>query len=230
MRYLAIALLLFCTGCSTLGTQMPPPNTGLDHDPAAPLFAADAAAISDSEIARILDTRIELPATFRVGLVHLEHVRRKDGRRQDLGGRSRWPMVSEAFSPLRDHERIYDVSYLPKLMMPGNLTAGSLRATAARYQADWVLVFETGTTVMTRNKLIGTDEARAYCTAECVILDVRTGLIAFSSRSHVFLEKKKDDGKWSLDETVGQVEQDAVEEAMADNLDELVRFLDHWRA
>ena len=230
MRSLAIFLILGCAGCGTLGTVAPPPNADLVHDPSRPIFAADQAAISDADIARILDTRIELPGTMRVGLVHLGHERLEDGRRHDLGDRTRWPVVTEAFLPLRDHERVYDVSYLPRLMLPAKLSAGNLRATAARYQADWVLVFETGTTVLKKNRLLGTDEARAYCTAECVALDVRTGLIAFSSRAQVSLEGDKKDGEWSLEETAGQVEQAAVEKAMAESIDQLVRFLDRWRS
>jgi len=230
MRYLAIAILLFCTGCGTMATQAPPPNSTLDHDTARPLFASDSAAITDADIARILDTRIELPPTFRVGLIHLDHERLQDGRRHDLGDRTRWPLVADAFFPLQDHERIYDVSYLPRLMLPTDLTAGKLRAAAARYQADWVVVFETGTTVLTKNRILGTDEARAWCAAECVVLDVRTGLIAFSSRSLVTFERDKVDGEWSLQETVGQLEQEAVEEAMSRNMVKLVRFLDQWRS
>ena len=234
MRYLAIvtiaalAALLACTGCGSLSSYEAPPNTTLEHDPAIPLFAADTAAISDTDIARILDTRIELPTTFRVGLVHLDHERLQDGRRE-RDDRSHWPLVTEAFAPLQDHERVYDVAYLPRLVLPRPLTAGSLRAAAARYQADWVLIFETGTSVLTKNRIIGTDEARAYCTAECVVLDVRTGLIAFSSRSLVSLERDKKGGDWSLDEVVGLLEQEAVEEAMNENLVQLVRFLDRWR-
>jgi hypothetical protein len=227
----ALALvLLFASGCGGLATQAPPPDARLDHDLAHPLFATDAATISDTDIARILDTRIELPGAMRVGLVHLDHRRREDGRRHDAGDRSRWPLVTEAFLPLGDHERIYDVSYVPRLMMPSRLTAGGLRATAARYQADWVLVFETGTEILTRDRILGTDRARAYCTAECVVLDVRTGLIAFSARAQVELEGAKSDDEWSLAETIGAVEQAAVEEAMAENVTALVRFLDRWRS
>jgi hypothetical protein len=227
---LAAIILAGCTGCGTLGTQAPPPDASLAHDPAVPLFAADLAAISDADIARILDTRLELPGLMRVGLVHLDHERRQDGRRRELDDPSRWPLVTEAFLPLRDHERTYDVSYLPQLMMPTRLTAGSLRAAAARFQADWVLVFETGTEVLTKNKLLGTDRARAYCTAECVALDVRTGLVAFSSRSQVELDRAKDEHDWKLEETAGAVEQAAVEQAMSENVEQLVRFLDQGRS
>jgi hypothetical protein len=223
-----LGLLLVAAGCSHLATDAPPPTTTLDHDPSLPLFAADAAAISDAEIARILDTRIEVPGRLRMGVVYLDHQRRKDGRRIDLGDGADWPLVSQAFAGVLAHERVYDVSYLPRLVTPRTMTAGTLRASAARYQADWVLVFETGTTMHTKNRILGTDEARAICAAECVVLDVRTGLIAFSSRARVVLTRDEADEEWSLDETVAHLEQEAVEEAMTLNMERLVRFLDQW--
>jgi hypothetical protein len=231
MRSQLLAVLtatVLITGCSHLGTATPPPNTTLDHDPSLPLFAADAGAISDAEIARILDTHIATPDRFRLGVVYLEHQRFKDGRRLDDLTRADWPVVSQAFAGVLAHDQVYDVSYLPRLVTPRTMTAGSLRAAAARYQADWVLVFETGTDMRTKNKLLGTDEARAICTAECLVLDVRTGLIAFSSRARVVLTRDEADEEWSLDETVVHLEQEAVEEAMSRNMEKLVRFLDQW--
>lgn len=229
MRYIVLVLLLFVAGCGSVGTYAPSPNSSLAHNPQAPLFAADKALISDVEIARILDTEIQLPATFRIGLVYLSHERVQDGRSTGYLRKYDWPLVNEAFNVLQENEKVYDVSYLPQLLLPKQVSAGNLRSAAARYQADWIFVFQTSTQIITRNPLLSVNKARAYCQAECMVLDVRTGLIAFSSRSRISITKEENDEEWSLAETVGRTEQEAIEEAMSLNVKKLVSYIDNLK-
>ncbi len=229
MRYLVLILLLSFAGCASTGTYGPPPNANLLHNPQQPLFASDAALISDTEISRILDTSIELPPTFRIAAVYLEHEREKDGQLYRITNRSEMPLVSEAFVDLQQNDRVYDISYLPQLLMPQEFSAGSMRAAAARYQADWVLIFHTRTSILTKTPLLGAQQARAFCAAECLVVDVRTGLIAFSAQSRVSLTETKDDQEWSVKETTSLVEQSAVEEAMALNMAKLLHFVEQGK-
>jgi hypothetical protein len=229
MRHLILVSMIFLTGCAASGTYSPPPNAHRLHNPQQPLFADDVAQITDTEISRILETSIELPASFRIGVVYLEHEREKDGHIYRLTRPSEMPLVSEAFVDLQANDRIYDISYLPKLLMPLEFSAGSIRAAAARYQADWVLIFETRTTVLTKTPLLGAHQARAYCAAECTVVDVRTGLIAFSAQSRVSLTEMKDDQEWSVKETTVLVEQEALEEAMALNMAKLLHYVEQGK-
>jgi len=229
MRYLIIVLLLFGSGCSSLGTIAPSPNANLPHNPQVPLFPEDNELISDTEIGRILDTKIQVPAKFRIVLVHLVHERQQDGRLLGNMDQNQWPVVNNAFTELQNSGRIYDVSYLPQMLLPIELSAGKLRSAAARYQADWVLIFRTSTRLFTKNPLFSASRARTFCQADVMVLDVRTGLIAFSSRSRVSLTKEEEDQEWSLAETACRAEQEAIEEAMGLNVEKLVSYITQFQ-
>ncbi len=231
MRHLMVLItLLLFAGCASTGSYGPPPHANRLHNPQQPLFAADAAQITDTEISRILDTSIELPPTFRIGIVYLDHERETDGRLYRITNHSEMPLVSEAFVEVQQNERVYDISYLPQLLMPTELSAGTMRAAAARYQADWVLVFQTRTSILTKTPFLGEHQSRAFCAAECMVVDVRTGLIAFSAQSRVSLTEKKGDEEWTLEETNSVVEQAAIEEAMGLNMEKLLAYLNQAKA
>jgi hypothetical protein len=227
-RHLAICLAFTVTGmsCGSVSTQMRP------REPASPtaegplsLFPSDAAALADAEIARILDVRVALPAHVRIGVLHLEH-RSADFSWLYSGERTpaTW-LFAGMFTALRKAERAYDASYLPSMLVPQKLTVGHLREAAARYQADLLLIFRTECRTYQRYKVFSASEAKAYCLADAAVLEVRTGLVPFTSRAtqDFLIEEKKEDVE--LGETVRRSEQLAAEAAMTENATNVVAFL-----
>ncbi len=233
MKYLLLLLALALAGCSSVGKPGPPLGAMEEIPPGRSLFPSDAAVLSDEDIARILGARIEIPERLRVALLYLEH------RSMPLGNRGwgYWDyrkgepqdelrLAVRSVQLLEDSKRIGDVSYLPTFLLPERTTVGLIREAAARYQADWVLVFRTETHPHQKNRVFGVDEARAYALAECAILDVRTGTVPFTSRASEDLTLPKTDEDWSLSETVDRTEMEAIDAAMSKNVQNLLRYLE----
>jgi len=223
-----VVLVLVAGGCGSIATQPRPYAAALagarDEGPTS-LFPSDAETMGDAEIARILDAQVALPRRARIAVLHLEH------RSADFGwlyagerAPATW-LFADMFTTVRKSPRAYDVSYLPSVLVPHKLTVGYLREAAARYQADLLLIFRTECRTYQQYRLFSASQARAYCLADAALLEVRTGIMPFTSRSlQQFLipESKAD---LDLSETVGRSEQTAAEAAMAENAGNLATFL-----
>jgi hypothetical protein len=230
MRHFTLLAIVVFVGCGSVATQSPPPRTTEYPEPELSLFTSDAAVLTNADIDRILNIRVEIPQKIRVGLLYLEH------RSLPVYGRSWYHRYEEPTDELRlavesvqrlqEDSRVYDVSYLPTFLLPKQKTVGLVREAGARYQADWVLLFKTETRSYSKDRVFGSDEARAYCVAECAVLDVRTGIIPFTSRARQDVTAEKDDEEWTLSETVARGEIAAIEAAMTENIDNLLRFLE----
>jgi hypothetical protein len=212
---------------------MPPPSyddNGPGYDPAdESLFYSDAEILSDDDIQWILETPFRLPESVRIAILHIGH------RSLDRYGYSwyyRPPQERElSLSPkfidrLRESERVYDASYLPTFLLPKEKSVGLVREAAARYQADLVLIFKTESRVYDRYKFLRGKEAKAYCTAECALLDVRTGIIPFTSRSMQDFIVNKESGEFEFSEAVARAEAAATDAAMLENAENLLRFIE----
>ena len=225
MKYVFILAALVVVGCGRVGTYGPPPGAVDPVDSSRSLIPSDAAVLSDQDIDRILTARVEVPEKMRVAVLYLSHGRSREWWQQvDLGGDS----FRSAMNPvlrLLENERVTDVSFLPSFLLPAQKSIPLIREAAARYQADWVLIVKTEAREYRKDRVLGKDEARAYCEAECVILDVRTGTIPYTSVSQGEATAEKIDGEYSLSETSSRAEGMAVERAMTENVAGLLDFL-----
>lgn len=227
MKQLITLGLLATLGCATsLATRVPPPRAQETPDPQRSLFRLDAAELTDEEIIRILETRVELPPQIRIALLYWEHRSYASVLGWRSEERNELRLAIRSFDKLRSNDRVYDVSYLPDFLLPDEKSIALVRSAAARYQADWILVFRTETQSYKRNQLFRRDKARSYCVAECAVIDTRTGIIPFTSlATHDFTVEKAEE-EWSLTETVKRAELAAIEATMTENVENLLRFLD----
>ena len=122
--------------------------------------------------------------------------------------------------------RLVDVALLPALIAPEKVTIPYLREAAARYQADLLLVYRADGRAYERPKFLGPDEVKAKRVVEAILLDVRTGIVPFSSVSaQEYLTKKgKDD--YGFAETVAKAEMKATVMGLDEVADTLVKFLE----
>ncbi len=225
MKYVFILAALVVAGCGRVATYGPPPGAVDPVDLSRSLIPSDAAVLSDQDIGRILTARVEVPDRMRVAVLYLSHDRDREWWQQvDLGGDS----FRSALNPvlrLLENERVTDVSFLPSFLLPAQKSIPLIREAAARYQADWVLIVKTEAREYRKDRVLGKDEARACCEAECAILDVRTGTIPYTSVSQGEATAVKIDGEYSLSETSLRAEGMAVERAMTENVAGLLDFL-----
>jgi hypothetical protein len=213
-----LLIVLIFSGCKSVDT-----TTAMAHveaareirDPRVSLFSSDADVLSDEDIARILKTKIDIPDSIRIGLIYLEHREPTEELR----------IAAVPVNMLLEQDRIYDVSYLPTFLIPDNLTVGVIREAGARYQADWILLFRTETKKYSKNNIWGADPSKSYCIAECAVLDVRTGIIPFTSTAEAVVTAEKTKEDYSEAEAFRRGEIESIEKAMTENVENLIRYL-----
>ena len=193
-------------------------------DQSGDLFSSQG-DMSDAEIAKILDYRLQLPTTSRLAILH-------------LSANSYWRFYSNDFSKLNDaiaanfigtlqaSNRIYDAAYLPALLVPEQRTLPYLRAAAARYQADLLLLYRDQCGSFEKYRVFAADETRAYCAVEAVMLDIRTGIIPFTGVATETFTAHKQKGDKNFYETIKQAEFQALAKALERLATDLNRFLE----
>ena len=222
--FLVSALLL--SGCETVSTGSRPSayyESTASAQPANSLFAGDAETLSDDAIQKILAYEYEPPALSRIALMPF--------------GREVWSSWSEELAlasegvqsrvldTLRASPRVYDASYLPSILVPQTRTVPHLREAAARYQADLLLVYRSFCQSFEKYRLFAADEARAYCGVEAVLLDIRTGLVPFTTVATHSYEIVESENDKNFTETRLKAQLDATASALGAVSTEIVGFL-----
>ena len=214
-------LLMACTAT----TPYPPVSVPASAPPAADesLFTSDAAVLSDAEIARILSHPYAPPVQSRIALLAL-------GQPQwfswsdDLARQSE-EVRQGVVSQLRTSGAVVSASYLPTFLVPEKRTVGLLREAAARYQADLLLIYRTSCRTYERYRLVRNDQTKAACSVEAALLDVRTGIVPFTttvSRDYSAVKAVED---VTFEETVRKAELASVADALKEVASRVTTYL-----
>lgn len=222
----AVLSVAMTCGCGSVATQNRQP-TAFDIPPPPPeqsLVPTDAAALTDAEIARILEANLVIASRPRVALVHLQH---RSVHWATVSQEEVVNSVSEGVvSRLRNSRRVSDASYLPPFLVSRSPSVAQLREAAARYQADLVLLFSTDCSLHESFNAFSPNEARAYCHADSALLDVRTGLVPFASRTAETVTVREAGSEFSIAETLRRAQLAGINAAMRTNAEAVVRFID----
>ncbi|MEA2561012.1 MAG: hypothetical protein QOH06_2516 [Acidobacteriota bacterium] len=182
------------------------------------LFKSDQAILSNDEIEKILGSKIQLPRQAHLTVLRL-------GSSQEILS---WAFLSGSENPLSvldSSPRLTRVSWLPSLLVPEKLTVSLLREAAARFQADLLLVYRSPCQRFQDYRLFGTDKAKTYCVAEGILLDVRTGVIPFSTATTREVRVEEKSGDVSFYETMQKAEAQATAQALTELAQQLSEFL-----
>ena len=222
------ALLLLLAACAS-ASSVPRPESYYSgasrEDDGRPLFKSDGAVLSDADIERILNRRLALPKQSRLAILSLSSSTSSRFFSSDIVHLND-AIEKEFIGVLKKSGRLYDASFLPTLLVPENRTVPYLREAAARCQADLLLAYRSRCASYEKVKLFGTDETRAYCSVEAVVLDVRTGIVAFTAVSTNDVNTAQGADDKTLAETTRKNELVAVGKSLAEIGRDLVRFLD----
>jgi hypothetical protein len=227
MKYLvAVAIITLVSGCASNSSQHRPESYYSDSsvtDGSSDLFGSGE-LLSDVEIERILNYRLKLPEKNRVAILKLS----KD---------SYWQHYSNDFTQLNDSisrefiqtlvksDRIYDASFLPSMLVPEKRTVPYLREAAARYQADLLLVYRSSCRSYQKYRFVSPVETKAYCSVEAALLDIRKGIVPFTSVSTNEFKTVKDPADTNFNETKMKAELETVSKSLGEVAKELVEFL-----
>ena len=101
----------------------------------------------------------------------------------------------------------------------------SMRETAVRLQADLLLVFSVTSDLYYKYRVFSKDEAKAFATTECMLMDIRTALVPFSTiitRDHF---AKKTDADANLEELRKRTERMAIMQTLTETGNRVVEYM-----
>ena len=227
---LAGVTLSGCVSAKRPVAVMATPEYAAKEPIATSLFPSDQAVLGDEAVARILSSKLELPAKAKLALMKFPDT---EGSR--YYGRSYWrdedylkgqqAQLDTLSKALLASDQIVEVIPLPSLMTPRQLSLPILREAAVRMQADLLLVFRVGSDTYSQYRTFAKDKVKAYSTCELVLLDVRTGLVPFArvvSRERVELKQTSD---LELSETMRRAEQASAADALHAAAEDLVTYI-----
>ena len=178
------------------------------------LFNDKNATISEENIQMILNGHYELPEVLRVALVKLESKQRQRyyyyyWTSEDYlkTQQSYLELFTEKF---RNSQRVTTISVIPDLLISGNPTFINIRESAVRTQADVVAIFSITSDIYSKSKMFSPDLIKAFATIEFILLDVRTGLIPFSTIVTKDYQSKKQKEDFDDMEARNRVKNEAV--------------------
>ncbi len=195
-----IALAVFIAGIFAACTTSRPgsiPNDQLyaNNEPSIvkSLFDDKSATISEENIHRILDGSYRLPDSLRVAFVRLESTQSQKRYygydEQQLKSRQQYlDLFSGKF---KNSPRVKSISVLPDLLVSNTPTFTNIREAAVRTQSDMVVIYTIHSDIYSQYNLFSKTNIKAFATTQLILLDVRTGLVPFTTIvTKDFLDKK----------------------------------------
>lgn len=186
------------------------------------LFKGDSAVLTDTDIARILSFSFTVRAQNRLAVIA-------------LGRASLW---SEEYSKgqadnarafmdrLKAAHAVREVAELPMLLVPEKQTVPYLREAGARFQADLLLVHQSSVRTFSRYRTLRKDEVKALCTVEAILLDVRTGIIPYTTSASETISARRSESDLNFEETVAKATIEAVGKSMNAVAESMATYLD----
>ncbi|MBN8850975.1 MAG: hypothetical protein BGO55_29255 [Sphingobacteriales bacterium 50-39] len=160
------------------------------------LFDDKSSSISEENIRKLLDGTYQLPASLRIAIVRLgTSKQRRYFWNDEYFQKSQQSYLDSFTVRLRSSHRVASVSVVPSIMMASTPSFTSIREAAVRMQCNMVLVYSISGDYYSRYNLFKNPDLKAFATTELLLMDVRTGLIPFSTTvtRDVLTRKTKDD-------------------------------------
>ena len=126
---------------------------------------------------------------------------------------------------LKRSSRVTKLNIIPDLLISKTPSFTNIREAAVRMQADVVVVYAIASDIYSKYKLFSKPDIKAFATTQLIIMDVRTGLIPFSTIvTKDFLSQKK---KEELDNTeaASRIQNEAVLLTINDIGQKITEFL-----
>jgi hypothetical protein len=222
--------LWLLSGCATapphavgLGDELARERPVATDSSVQSLFSGDAALLSDADIARILAYKYLPPERARVGVLGLGQ-QLWFGYSDELA-RSGEDLRRDLLATLKQAPPVAEASFLPGLLVPSNRSVAHYREAAARTQSDLLLIYQASCRTYEKFRMFRASEAKAFCTVEALLLDVRTGIVPFTNtvtRELLIVESKDD---FSIYETRRRSELNAIRDALNQVAGAVVAYL-----
>ena len=193
------------------------------------LFNDKASTISEENIQRVLDGNYKLSQQLRVAIVKLESSSQKrngwyywSDEQYLKTQQSYLDLFSDKF---KQSSRVTKVFSVPDVLISRSPSFTNIREAAVRMQADVVVVYSIASDLYSKYKAFSKPDIKAYATTQLIIMDVRTGLIPFStiSTKDALSQKKKEELDNS--EAASRIQNEAVLSTITDIGQKITDFL-----
>ena len=213
MKKLLFPLLILALFISSCGTYPRTLQRDLREPITESLFADKDRTLSEENIQKLLDGKLTLPDTLRIALFRYGMNNRSYSKFMNYADenavKSQQSYIDTLVAGLKDNRRVKNVHPIPSLMLSSSPTITQLRETSVRLLSDLLIVYSSTSDIYYKYKVFKKDETKAFATTEVLIMDIRTGLIPFSTTiTKDFLTKTLPDE--TIDETRKRAEKEAV--------------------
>ena len=186
---LTIATVIIFAACNTvkpLGNGAGLNTPEVDTPITTSLFNDKASSISEENIQAILNGSYTLPRQLRVAIVRIEQNPQARRFSWHYASDEQYLKTQQSYINLfeekfRQSPRVTRFSIIPELLIAKTPSFTNIREAAVRMQADVVVVYAIASDIYTKYKLFTRSDIKAYATTQLIVLDVRTGLIPFST-------------------------------------------------
>lgn len=179
------------------------------------LFNDKQATISEENIQKILEGHYKLPQQLRVAVVRIDNSSNNRYYYGSYWNDEQYLKTQQAYldllaDKLKQSQRVTAVNTIPDLLLtkPQNFT--SIREAAVRLQADMVVVYTINTDIYSKYRLFTKADIKAFATTQLLVLDVRTGLVPFSTVVTKDQLSKKQDADLDNNEASNRIQKEAV--------------------
>jgi len=190
------------------------------------LFNDRQATISEENIQKILNGSYKLPEKVRIAVIKLDGNEDRRYYWNDENYLKNQQAYIDLFTEkLKQSPRVTSVNLIPDILMSKKPSFTGIREAAVRMQADVVLVYSITSDIYTKYRAFSKTDVKAFATTQIVILDVRTGLIPFSSISTKESVSQKKTGELETSEVINRVKKEAVTFTIQEITQKLSDFL-----
>jgi hypothetical protein len=216
---LYLILLIVISSCTTsrqIGQYPQGYLAQVRHESGPPitksLFDDKSSTITEENIQKILDGNYSLPQNLRVAIVKLEstqNLRNYYWNDEDYL-KSQQEYLDLFTSQFEQSERVEKVSKIPDILISNNPTFTSIREAAVRTQSDIVVVYSINSDLYSKYKLFSKSDIKAFATTQLIILDVRTGLIPFTTIVTKEYQSSRQEDELNDNEAANRIKKEAV--------------------
>ena len=157
-------------------------NSGVNVDPITQsLFSDKNASITEENIQKILDGTVKIPDKLRVAIIRLDQQERRYYWNNEEYQKMNQAYMDLITGQLKKSGRVIKATSIPDLLINRPVTFTSVREASVRMQSDVAVVFSITTDTYSKYKLFSKTDFKCFANTQLIILDIRTGLVLFSS-------------------------------------------------
>lgn len=176
------------------------------------LFNDKNASISEENIQKILTGKFKLSENLRVAIVKLES---NSSQRKYYWSDEEYLKTQQSYldlftQNLKNSGKVKSVKLIPDLLISNNLSFTNIREAAIRTQSDIVVVYSISSDIYSKYKMFSKTDIKAFATTQLIIMDVKTGLIPFTTIVTKDVQSRKKENELNDSEAINRTKNEAV--------------------